>query len=97
MTEFSVEAGCASVTTTGVAGGIDVCFTLTLDGAGLDGEVTLLPHEDGRPGYGAWGSVDHWLDGRTVAALRRLSSADHAEVCDAILEATAPVAEDYAE
>lgn len=56
---------------TGVEGGLDVDFTLTLsDGTEIDGEATLLPHEDGRPGYGAWGAPDNWVDGRTLAAIR---------------------------
>lgn len=93
---FECEAGNASETSTGVDRGIDVDFTLTLDGVEIEGEVTLLPHEDGSPGYGAWGSVENWLDGRTVAKIRHLDKGDYSDVCGAILEATAPVARAFA-
>ncbi len=87
-----VEAGIATATDTGVEGGVDVCFTLTLDGVEHDGEVTLLPHADGRPGYGIWGVLDHWLDGRTVALLRDRDREDDGDILDAIEAACAPEA-----
>lgn len=101
-----VEAGTASETSTGVDRGIDVDFTLYyqteemrdqgIDQTMIEGEVTLLPNADGSPGYSAWGSVDNWLDGRTVAHLRKLDSDDHTDVCSAIIEATAAVAHAFA-
>jgi hypothetical protein len=71
-TQITVTAGCVSPTTTGVERGVDVDFTLELDGKTIEGEVTLLPREDGSPGYASWGQPDHWLDGRTLARLRAL-------------------------
>ena len=85
----AVKVGVARKTTTGVEG-INVRFVLTLDGVEHDGEVTLLPHEDGRPGYGRWGDRNHWLDGRTVALLRERE--DDGDILDAIEGACAPVA-----
>ena len=73
---MTVEAGCASPTTTGVSRGVDVNFVLTLSGVDYEGEVTLLPREDGSPGYSSWGDVDHWLDGCTLTALRALDLSD---------------------
>lgn len=73
---LTVDVGCSSPTTTGVDKGLDVNFTLTLDGVDYEGEATLLPCADGRPGYESWGSVDHWLDGATLAALRKLDLDD---------------------
>jgi hypothetical protein len=96
MKNLEVEVGNARETSTGVERGTDVDFTLTLDGVEIEGEVTLLPHEDGSPGYGAWGQVDNWLDGRTVATVRKLSRDDYTDVCSAIIEATAPVARAFA-
>jgi hypothetical protein len=89
---IAVLAGVACETSTGVERGIDVYFTLTLGGEAIKGECTLLPHEDGRPGYGAWGQPDHWIDGRTLARLRALPDATYRDVLTAIEDACAPVA-----
>lgn len=93
----SIETGIASKTSTGVEGGIDVCFDATLDdGAVLSGEVTLLPHEDGSPGYGAWGAPDNWLDGHTLQALRELNGSEFTDALNMIEGETAPVAKAFA-
>ena len=42
-------------------------------GTEVDGEVTLLPAADGRPGYGAWGQPDHWVSAGLLRALEALS------------------------
>jgi len=60
---------------------LDVVVTLA-DGRSLTGEVTLLPREDGSPGYAIWGAPDNWLDGRTWAVVRDLPN--YREVLDAI-------------
>jgi hypothetical protein len=84
-----VRASNARPTETGVDRGVDVDFVLTIDGATLNGEVTLLPAEDGSLVYRAWGSCpDHWLDGRTVTALRDLPNDEYRTVLDAIEDAT---------
>lgn len=88
--EIHVTAGAARATTTGVEGALDVPFTLSLGGRELTGGATLLPREDGGPGYRAWGGgPDHWLDGRTVAALRELHTADYRLALEQIEEACA--------
>ncbi len=67
-----VIAGDATETTTGVERGLDVPVTVTLpDGREVEGEVTLLPAEDGRPTYESWGEPDHWVDGRLLRELRK--------------------------
>lgn len=93
MAEIDVVAGVASKTTTDVERGIDVDFSLTLDGEEMDGEVTLLPHEDGRRGFGRWGSVDNWLDGATVRRIRDLDRDTWSDVLSAIETACAEAAD----
>jgi len=93
---FDVVAGTASPTTTGVEGGIDVDFTLTLNGVEHEGEVTLLPHEDGRPGYSSWGAPDNWVDSRTLRAIRDLDRDVYSDILDAILAETSPEAKAFA-
>jgi hypothetical protein len=95
--EVTCEGDNARETSTGVERGIDVDFTLTINGEEYEGEVTLLPHEDGSRGYGAWGEPNHWVDGRTITRIRDLASDDYTTVLDAIEAATAPVATDFAE
>jgi len=51
------------------ANGIDVDFTLDIDGEETEGGATLLPCADGRKGYDTWGDLSAWLDGSTVARL----------------------------
>jgi hypothetical protein len=96
----SIETTLATDTSTGVEGGKDVGFDLTLDdGTVLSGEVTLLPHEDGRPGYASWGAPDNWLDGATLAKLRKtdLLDSEFRNILEAIEGACAERAEDDAE
>lgn len=82
---IKVEAGEVTETTTGVERGLDVGVTVTLpDGREIDGEVTLLPREDGSPGYAAWGSRDHWVSGDLLRALDEALSDD--EVRDVLDE-----------
>lgn len=67
---LSVEAGRTRLTEYGVAGAIDVDFAITLPGGTHHGECTLVRGRDyNHPGFGAWGDVDHWLDGATRARL----------------------------
>lgn len=81
----SIETTVATDTSTGVDGGKDVGFDLTMDdGTVLSGEVTLLPHEDGSPGYGAWGAPDNWLDGATLSRLRKLPDYEFTAILNAI-------------
>lgn len=81
----SIETTIATDTSTGVERGKDVGFDLTLDdGRVLSGEVTLLPHEDGRPGYGAWGEPAHWLEGRTLSVLLKLPDDEFTEALNTI-------------
>ncbi len=93
---ISAVAGQATTTATGVEGAIDVTFVLTIDGEEIRGECTLLPRADGRPGYAAWGSPDHWVDGRTIGELRRLYGAAYSSALNAIEEACAPRAAAFA-
>jgi hypothetical protein len=64
--------------------GVDVDFRLSIGGEEHAGSVTLLPHEDGRPGYGSWGSLDHWLDSATCRLLRDLDQDDYEVAIDTI-------------
>lgn len=57
-------------TATGVERGVDVDVVVSYRGKEFVGEVTLLPHEDGRPGYGRWGSTDHWVSNGLLADLQ---------------------------
>ena len=93
---IKVVAGTASKTTTGVERGIDVDFVLTIDGEEVDGEVTLLPHEDGRPGYGAWGDADHWVESNVLGLIRALDHYDYRQVLSEIEAACAVVADAFA-
>ena len=77
----------ATKTSTGVENGVDVGFDLEIDGETISGEVTLLPHADGRPGFGSWGAIDHWLDGRTVQRLNKLDDETRSEAIETILAA----------
>jgi hypothetical protein len=85
--KITVEAGSARPTSTGVERGMDVRFDATIGDVELSGEVTLLPHEDGRRGFGRWGTVDNWLDGRTVATLRAMPDDVWSDALDAIATA----------
>jgi hypothetical protein len=79
-------------TETGVRDGVDLDVRIDLrDGTVLDGEVTLVP-ADINPGYGIWGSVENWLDGRTVAALSALRDGELCAVLDAIEQAAVDAA-----
>lgn len=95
MKTIDVKAGEASDTATGVDGGIDVAFTLFIDGEALRGEVTLRA-PGGSLRYGAWGQPDHWVDGRTLARLRDLPVVEYRDALAAIETATSPVAAAYA-
>lgn len=83
---IAVEASHARPSTTGVDDGydVDVCVTLP-DGTEIDGEVTLLRRtwEVNSP-WGAWGTPNNWLDGRTLASLRELDHDDYRDALDAI-------------
>lgn len=77
-------------TTTGVDRGVDVDVTVTmLDGHKVDGEVTLLPREDGTPTYDSWGSTDNWLGGALLAELyaQREAAEDRRAAWDDYLDA----------
>lgn len=84
---MQITTSTATKTSTGVNNGVDVSFDLELEGDTISGEVTLLPHEDGRPGYGAWGQIDHWLDGATVQKLNKLDDETRSDVIETILAA----------
>lgn len=81
-----VAASVATETTTGVARGLDVDVTVTLpDGEEVEGEVTLLPCADGRPGYESWGSgPDHWVSGALLRKLLKAYEGDDAGLTDAL-------------
>lgn len=85
-TTTATTIGEATETTTGVERGMDVTFAAHLpSGATIEGEVTLRPAEDGRPVYERWGSLDHWMDARSISALRAaLSGGEFADAIDAI-------------
>lgn len=94
---MTITTRIATKTSTGVDNGVDVGFDLELEGETISGEVTLLPHEDGRPGFGPWGAIDNWLDGRTVQRLNKLDDDTRSDAIEAILEACEAAAEDYTE
>jgi len=84
---MTITTSIATKTTTGVKNGVDVSFDLEIEGETISGEVTLLPHEDGRPGFGSWGDIDHWLDGRTVQRLHKLDDDTRRDAIETILDA----------
>jgi len=83
---IKVVAGSATETTTGVDGGLDVPFTITIGGLEHDGEVTLVKDHEGE--WWSWGSLDHWLDGRTVGFLRDLHGDEREDAICEIRSAT---------
>lgn len=71
MTTTAKAIGSATKTTTGVERGLDVTVSVTLpSGRTIECDTTILPAEDGRPVYERWGSLDHWLSGGVIRALR---------------------------
>lgn len=80
---IKIVTGTVSPTSTGVDGALDVGFTFYLEGVKIEGEVTLVPRDCGG-GYGTWGLVDNWLDGRTLGRLRWLSDRDFRDVLSEI-------------
>lgn len=69
-----------------VAGATDVDITVTIDGTEHEGEVTLIPAED-RNACGrlvAWGSPDHWVDGKLLSVLKELDGRTFTEALKAI-------------
>jgi hypothetical protein len=65
--------------------GVDVDVRVTLpDGQVVEGEVTLLPAEDGTAWYEAWGSADNWVSGDLLTALYGVYDADPAGRADAL-------------
>lgn len=77
MTSIEVSASIATETTTGVERGLDVSVTVTIDGRDIEGEVTLVPREDGSPGYASWGSSpDFWVSGGLLRELEALPGED---------------------
>jgi hypothetical protein len=91
---LTVTASNARPTDTGASSrrgpGVDVDVTITA-GPTVRGSVTLLPHEDGRHGYGRWGERSHWIDGRLLSDLEKLGH-DVGGVLDAIEESAARAA-----
>ncbi len=74
---LTVTAGEASKTATGVERGLDVGVTVTLPGGRVvEGEVTLLPAEDGRPVYESWGEPSMWVSGKLLAEVSRAYDGD---------------------
>lgn len=91
--EIMVIAGNAAESVTGVDDGIDVQFVLSLDGVEHSGEVTLLKDRDGD--WWSWGSLDHWLDGRTVGLLRDLHGDERDDAICEIRNATSEAAKRF--
>lgn len=95
LTVVDVDASHPRKSETGVERGVDVDVTIELsDGRTLDGEVTLLPCADGRPGYETWGDRSNWLDN---AVLRVLQDELHEDDCDDAMVAIASAAASCAE
>lgn len=75
ITVTHVAASCPTPTTTGVDHGIDLDVTVTLsDGSELEGEVTLVPAQDGRPEYEVYGppgdgGAEYWVSSGLLDAL----------------------------
>jgi hypothetical protein len=77
--------GEATQTTTGVERGMDATVSVWLPGATIEVDVTLLPAKDGRPVYERWGTLDHWMDGRSIKILHAaLSGPRLSDAIDAI-------------
>jgi len=86
---ITVIASTARPTSYDVAGGVDVEFTITIDGETIDGECTLAPDHMGRMrSYGE--DAGHWVDGRTLSMI---PAEDTRAVCRAIRDVCIPVAE----
>lgn len=82
MSDVKIRAGNVRKTTTGAASsrgpGVDLDVAVSFDGRVVLGAATLLPNEDGRPGYDTWGHVEHWLSGGLVVELvKAFGAGDH--------------------
>lgn len=84
MSKINATASNPRPTSTGVERGIDVDVNVTVGEAFRSASVTLLPAEDGRPVYEAWGAPDHWLDGGTLRVLRALDHDTYRAALNAI-------------
>jgi len=94
--QIKVYASNARPTTTGVEAGVDVDVSVTLpDGREIDGEVTLLPAEDGRPRFEAWGSPENWMSWGLLRDLRAMTDGNAGALRD-ILSDIASAAGDAA-
>lgn len=54
-----------------VEGGVDVQVSIEIDGARIDGEVTLAPSDYDRR-LSSWGQPDCWVGGTLLAPIDRL-------------------------
>jgi hypothetical protein len=76
------------------AGAVDVDVTIRIGGRTVEGEVTLVPSDDGnRAGVlVAYGSPDHWISRSMLAALETLPPSAFREALSEIENAAAAVA-----
>jgi hypothetical protein len=98
MAGIKVSASNARQTSTGVDGGVDVDFEIEsaeFPEGPHEGEVTLVRHEiTGR--FGRWGSLDHWLDGRSVAMILSLPKESQSMILDDVTNVCAALADRFA-
>lgn len=76
-------------------GALDLDVSIVLSDVTIDGEVTLLPAEDGS-GYSSWGSPDHWVDGNILVALRGMDNERYSALLSALAAEAGAVADRYA-
>lgn len=67
------------------SGAYDVCVEVGT----VEGEVTLMPAEDGRPMYERWGSLENWMSSRLVALVNSMDDYERDELIARIEEAAA--------
>ena len=93
---ITCEAGTAWATTTGASRGVDVSFTLTVDGSEIEGECTLAPARyDGRM-VALSSCPDLWVSGAALGRLRNLPDATFRAALEAVESACSPMAQDAA-
>lgn len=92
MDEIKATASNPRATSTGVDNGVDVDVEVTVGDLFRSASVTLLPADDGRPVYEAWGDPDHWVDGGTLRVLRALDHDTYRAALNAIEAAASHVA-----
>lgn len=94
MATITVKASNVRNTTTDVDSAVDVSVLVTIPGEGeCRGDVTLVPVQDSRPFYAAYGDgPDMWVSVRLLGWLRATTTHDVRDMLDEIEAAASKVA-----